>query len=56
LKIPWIYEAIPNELLVGMKNLLKIVKVTHKTMFEKLVPLNVYFKINLKGGSFDLRQ
>jgi hypothetical protein len=43
LKNPWIYEVIPIERFVDIKNLLKIVKVGHKTMLEKkLVPLNVY--------------
>jgi len=54
LKNPWIYEVIPIELFVDTKNLLKIVKVGHKTMLKILVPLNVYFKINLEGENIDL--
>jgi hypothetical protein len=54
LKNPQIYEVIPIELFVDMKNLLKIVEVTNKIMLKNLVPLNVYFKINLEGESVDL--
>jgi len=36
LKNPWIYEVIPIERFVYIKNLLKIVKVSHKTMLEKV--------------------
>jgi hypothetical protein len=56
LKNPWIYEAIPIEVLVDTKDLLKIVEVAYRTMLENFVPLNVYFKINLKGGRFYLGQ
>jgi hypothetical protein len=45
LKNPQIYEIIPIELFVDMK----IIKVACKIMLKILVPLNVYFKINLKG-------
>jgi hypothetical protein len=37
-----IYEVIPTELFVDMKNLQKIVKVAHKTLLENLTLLNVY--------------
>jgi len=37
-----IYEIIPNELFVDMKNFHKIVEVAHKTMLENLIPNNVY--------------
>jgi hypothetical protein len=43
-------------LLFDMKNFQKIVEVARKMMLENLVPLNVYFLINLKGESFDLGQ
>jgi hypothetical protein len=39
-----------------MKNLYEIVEVTHTTMLEILVFQSVYFKINLKGESLDLKQ
>jgi hypothetical protein len=48
LKIPKIYEVIPIELFVDMKNL---VKVACRTMLESFVLLNIYLKINLKGES-----
>jgi len=54
LKSPQIYEAIPIELFVDMKNLLKIVEVVDKIMLKILVPLNVYFEINLEGENVDL--
>jgi hypothetical protein len=56
LKNPQIYELIPINLFVDTKNLPKIVEVAHSIMWEILIPLNVYFKINLVGESFDLRQ
>jgi hypothetical protein len=56
LKNPQIYEVIPIDLFVDMKNLQKTVKVAHITLLENLILLNVYFKINLKGENFDLRQ
>ncbi len=37
-----IYEVIPIEVFVDIKNLQKIVMVAHKTMLEILVLLNVY--------------
>ncbi len=37
-----IYEMIPIELFVDMKNLKKIVKIAHKTILEILILLNVY--------------
>ncbi len=52
LKNPQIYEVISIELFVDMK----IIEVACIKMLENLVPLNVYFKINLKGESFDLGQ
>jgi len=42
LKNPHIYEVIPIEVFVDIKNLEKFVKVAHKTMLESLVLLNVY--------------
>jgi hypothetical protein len=36
------YEVIPIELFVDMKNLHKFVEVAHKTMLENLVHMNVY--------------
>ncbi len=56
MKNPQIYEVIPIELFVDMKNLLKIIKVGHKTMLKNLVFLNVYFLINLEGENVDLGQ
>jgi len=56
LKNSQLYEVIPIELFIGMKNLQKIVKVAYKTMLQNFISLNVYFKINLKGESFDLGQ
>jgi hypothetical protein len=37
-------------------DILKIVEVAYKTMLKNLMPLNVYFKINLKGANLDLEQ
>ncbi len=37
-----IYETIPIELLVDMKNLLKIVEITDTTMLEIFVHMNAY--------------
>jgi hypothetical protein len=54
LKNPQIYEVILIELFVDMKNLLKIIKVGHKTMLKNSIPLNVYLKINLKGENVEL--
>ncbi len=48
-----IYEIIPIELFVDTQNLLKFIEISHKTMLENLIPLNVFLKINLKGESFD---
>jgi len=42
LKNPQIYEVIPNELFVDMKNFHKIVEVAHRTMLENLIPHNVF--------------
>jgi hypothetical protein len=56
LKNLWIYESIPIELFVDIENLMKMIKVAHITMLENIGPLNVYFKINLRGESVDLGQ
>jgi hypothetical protein len=37
LKNPYIYEVMPIELFVDMKNLHKLVEVAHRTMLENLV-------------------
>jgi hypothetical protein len=37
-----IYEIIPIELFVDTQNLLKFIEISHKTMLENLIPLNVY--------------
>jgi hypothetical protein len=37
------YEVIPIELFVDMKNLHKFVEVAHETMLKLFVHMNVYF-------------
>jgi hypothetical protein len=51
-----VYEIIPIEVFVDMKNLKKIVEIALITMSENLVLLNVYFQIYLKGENIDLGQ
>ncbi len=41
-KNPQVYEVIPIELFVNMKNLQNFIEVARKTMLENLTPLNVY--------------
>jgi hypothetical protein len=51
-----VYEVIPIEVFVDMKNLKNIVEIAHRTMLENLVLLNVYLQITLKGENIDLGQ
>jgi hypothetical protein len=42
LKNPQIYEVMPIELFVDIKNLHKLVKISHKIMPENFIFLNIY--------------